>query len=144
MKFVYIFFIALISISLAYIAYSLFSSHQKIREEREFIENNEFGDRKNMKDNLFFFYADWCDHCQKAKPIWNNIKNDNSIKKFGINFVDVNGDDEKNKQLIKYYNVKEYPTVILDKNQKKYIFDANLSSETLMKFFASVYKTSDA
>ena len=36
------------------------------------------------------------------------------------------------------FNIKEYPTIILVMNNKKYVYDANLSELTLNKFLQAV------
>lgn len=134
-----ILFILLLSCGLAYIAYRIYTESQK--DTRKYIENNEFNDkRKSKKDNLLFFYANWCNHCQKSKPIWDNAKRDNNFQQFNLNFIDINGEKEENSELLQKYNIKEYPTVILEHDNKKIIFDANLTNETLMKFLTSVYE----
>lgn len=142
MKNIYIILLVSLFVSgLSYLAYYIYSDSQKEKNERTFIENNEYDKKKNnKKDNLLFFYANWCNHCQKSKPIWENAKKDTNIQQFNLNFVDVNGEDEINRELLETYNIKEYPTVILERDNKKIIFDANLTSETLLKFLSSVYQ----
>tara|TARA_Y100000389_G_C17207522_1_gene386802 strand:+ start:194 stop:616 length:423 start_codon:yes stop_codon:yes gene_type:complete len=139
MKNIYIIlFVSLLASGLAYVAYKIYSESQK--DTRTYIENDEFNDKKKIKkDNLLFFYADWCNHCQKSKPIWKNVKSDNNFQQFNLNFVDINGEQEENSELLQKYDIKEYPTIILEHDNKKIIFDANLTNETLMKFLTSVY-----
>tara|TARA_Y100000992_G_C21085519_1_gene405417 strand:- start:207 stop:626 length:420 start_codon:yes stop_codon:yes gene_type:complete len=138
MKFIYtILLLSLSAIGLAYFAYRIYLHAQK--EQKDYLENNEFNNSGEIRANLLFFYADWCDHCQTSKPIWENVKKDTNFLEFNVNFVDIDGDDEKNEKLLKHYNIKEYPTIILDRNNKKYIFDAELESETLLRFMTSVY-----
>ena len=142
MKTIYIILlVSLFASGLAFLAYRIYSESQKEKNTKSFVENNEFNKRKsNKKDNLLFFYADWCTHCQKSKPIWENVKKDNNFQQFNLNFVDVNGEDESKGDLLEHYNIKEYPTIVLDHDNKKIIFDANLTNETLLKFLSSVYQ----
>ncbi len=139
MNFIYTIFLAsLLTSGLVYMAYNIYLYSQK--KTQNYIENNEFKDKnKKGTNNLLFFYADWCDHCQNSKPIWNQIQKDIDFQKFDLNFVDIDGENEKNSKLLNHYNIKEYPTIILERNKKKYYFDANLEAETLMKFLTSVY-----
>ena len=138
MRFIYTaLLVSLCAIGLAYLAYRIYL--HTFKKEKHYLENNEFKNRANMKSNLLFFYADYCDHCQSSKPIWENVKNDVDFEKFNLNFIDIDGENEKNNELLKNYNIKEYPTIILDRDNKKYIFDANLETETLMKFLTTVY-----
>jgi len=140
MNFIYtILLVSLLTVGLAYMAYRIFLQSQK--KTQDYIENNEFKDKiKTSKSNLLFFYTNWCDHCRNSKPIWKQIQTDSDIQKFNLNFIDINCEDEKNNALLKNYNIKEYPTVILEHNNKKFIFDANLDAETLLKFLSSVYR----
>uniref|UniRef100_A0A6C0L054 Thioredoxin domain-containing protein n=1 Tax=viral metagenome TaxID=1070528 RepID=A0A6C0L054_9ZZZZ len=140
MNFIYIILFVSLSIGSFFLAYTIFTRHQQANTQRSYIENNEFKSKQSTtKGNLFFFYADWCNHCENSRPIWENIKKDNDFHDFNLNFIDVDGDDKKNKELLKHYKIQEYPTIILDQNNKKFIFDANLTTETLKKFLSSVY-----
>ena len=142
MKIIYIIlFVSLFATGLSFLAYRIYSNSKKEMDARKFVENNEFNKKKtNKKDNLLFFYANWCNHSQKSKPVWENAKKDSIFQQFNLNFVDVNGEDEINSELLETYNIKEYPTVILEHDDKKIIFDANLTNETLLKFLSSVYQ----
>jgi len=134
-----ILFLSLLAGGLSFLAYWVYSQSQK--KTSDYVENNEFKDKKYpSENNLLFFYTDWCKHCNNSKPVWNLVKKDSDFKHFDLNFVDINGEDEKNYDLLKIYKIKEYPTIILERDGKKFIFDANLTSETLMKFLQSVYK----
>lgn len=135
-----IFLVSIIGVGLVtYMAYRTYLYTQK--KTQTYIENNEFQDkRETSKNNLLFFYADWCEHCQKSKPIWKNIQKDSQFKKFNLNFVDIDGEDERNSEILKKYTVEEYPTIILERDNKKIIFDADLETETMMKFLTSVYE----
>tara|TARA_A100001015_G_C14808662_1_gene639948 strand:- start:433 stop:855 length:423 start_codon:yes stop_codon:yes gene_type:complete len=131
--------VSLLVSGLSFLAYRVYLQSQK--KTSDYLENNEFVDKKLLSgNNLLFFYTDWCKHCRKSKPIWENLKKNNDLKVFNLNLVDIDGEDEKNYELLKNYKIKEYPTIILEYNNKKFIFDANLTTETLMKFLQSVYK----
>ena len=62
------------------------------------------------------------------------------LKNLKINFFDIDCENKNNKLLVKEFKVKEYPTIILLLNDKKYIYDANLNKETLKKFILAVYE----
>ena len=139
MRSIYTIFLVLLAGGLSFLAYWVYVQSQK--KTTNYVENNEFKDKKFPGgNNLLFFYTDWCKHCNNSKPVWNMVKNDGDFKQFDLNFVDINGEDEKNYDLLKNYKIKEYPTIILQRDGKKFIFDANLTPETLLKFLQSVYK----
>ena len=140
MNYIYIILGILLAVLLLFIAYTLYNDYKTTQKNNEFIENNEFQNKKQVnKDKLLFFYANWCNHSKKSKPVWEKIKKDETFKQFNIDYVDIDGEDKKKSHVLKIYNIKEYPTIVLDKNNKKYIFDANLEEETLLKFLTSVY-----
>ena len=78
--------------------------------------------------------------CKTTMKTWKEVKGDVDFKKFKINFFDIDCENKNNKLLVKEFKVKEYPTIILLLNDKKYIYDANLNKETLKKFILAVYE----
>ena len=124
------------------------------------IENDKYKDvsnanRRNKEAILYFFYADWCPHCRKAKPEWNSFKQeyDNENKLIngyrvvckGIDCTkdlhDDNCDTECTnvKKLVTQYQVDSYPTVKLINNDGETIeFDSKISKNTLEQFVNTV------
>lgn len=59
------------------------------------------------KGTFAFFYADWCGHCQRAKPAWQELeKNASSI---GADLVKINSDE--NGELVQKHGVSGFPTI---------------------------------
>ena len=58
--------------------------------------------------NVFYFTADWCQPCQKVKPIVEEMK------KEGFEFQRIDADYEQ--LLVKQFQVKSIPTFILLEN----------------------------
>lgn len=90
--------------------------------------------------DLYFFYTDWCPHCKKAKPEWEQLKKNYSGEKtingYIINFIEV--DCESNPSLAEKFNVEQYPTVKLVKGNKIIEFDAKPDVKTLEQFLSTV------
>ncbi len=61
-----------------------------------------------MKDVLYFT-ADWCNPCQRTKPIAEELKNEGLI-----NFTFVNADSEID--MLEKFDIKSIPTYILIKD----------------------------
>lgn len=138
---IYTIFIICFCFGLSYIAYTIV---RKIQSEvgADFIPNNEFSKKGvDSPDVLMFFFANWCPHSQKSKKIWEQIQNDSNFKTFGLKFVSIDGEDKDKRPLLEEYDIKEFPSIVLIKDNKKYIYDANLISETLMKFLTTVYRS---
>ena len=94
-------------------------------------DNNREGDAE-----LIFFFADWCPHCNRAKPEWDNFKNSFNNKKVGLfNLTCTDVDcSEGNSPLIQEYSVDGYPTVILKKDGERIDYDASISEDNLQQF----------
>ena len=94
-------------------------------------DNNREGDAE-----LIFFFADWCPHCNRAKPEWDNFKNSFNNKKvglFNLTCTDVDCSDG-NSPLIQEYSIDGYPTVILKKDGERIDYDASISEDNLQQF----------
>lgn len=63
---------------------------------------------ENKKDGVFaFFYADWCGHCQRAKPAWNELEN--NATGLGVNLAKINSDEQPD--VVKQHGVSGFPTI---------------------------------
>lgn len=77
----------------------------------------------NSKSVFTMYYADWCPHCQAAKPEFKKILKYNK-KNFGsktLNIVMV--DCEKNPELAEKAGVEGYPTFIYEEGGKKEVYN---------------------
>lgn len=99
--------------------------------------------RKNTVE-IYFFHVDWCPHCKKAKPEWDDFSskyNKKEVNGYTINCVDVDCTDEtddKVKDTIKSFNLESYPTVKMLKETDQIEYDAKISSSGLEKFVLEV------
>ena len=104
--------------------------------EDAYLENGEFrkGDTSHESVMMYFFHTEWCPHCKKALPVWNNFKNDIGKNYNGhpIDFVDI--DCDKDKQTADQFKVTSYPTIKLKYREKIYEYDARPDAATLKKF----------
>ena len=66
-----------------------------------------------QKTDLMLFKAEWCGHCKNFIPVWNTLKNDNSLNK-KFNFVTY--DSEQNSKIVSKLNIQGYPTLLIKKN----------------------------
>lgn len=68
-------------------------------------QSEHFSDKKN---GVFsFFYADWCGHCQRAKPAWEELESNGSD--LGVKFIKVNSDEDPD--LVRKHGVSGFPTI---------------------------------
>ena len=98
---------------------------------------------------VLMFKVDWCPHCKKAEPAWNDFKNTYHGKKIkGRNIrcktLDLTEKSEndpiakKNENIAKdyaeKYKVEGYPTIKMIKDGQVIEFDAKVSTFALEKF----------
>ena len=87
-KFLIVFILTLVFLAAALYTYK---TYIKSKVNATYVANNEFvqGPAPTTEVvDLYFFYTTWCPHCKKAKPIWEQLKNeigDNAYKGTKIN-----------------------------------------------------------
>jgi len=113
----------------------------------DFVTNKEYISKKNKDEyeassriDVMMFTADWCPHCKKAKPIWNEFAetyDEKVINGHKINVKTVNctnDNDAEVKRLLDKYNIEGFPTIKAIKNGKVFDYDAKPESGSLKQF----------
>lgn len=98
-------------------------------------ENTRTGDA-----TIYFFFADWCPHCKKAHPEWDNFKNSiagTTVNNYNIHPLEVDCSDGNDPRIQKY-SVNGYPTVVLEKDGKTIQLDARITKDNLEQFIANI------
>jgi thiol-disulfide isomerase/thioredoxin len=92
---------------------------------------------------VLFFYADWCPHCKKAKPMWFQFKeeyNGQVINGWQINCREIDCTDEENMSsnaLIAKYKIESYPSIIMLVGDNRIDFDSKVTKDALAQLVAS-------
>lgn len=86
-------------------------------------------------DTFTMYYADWCGHCQKAKPEFKEFAKDGEVevggKRCKVRMVDA----DSNKDEIKAKNVQGFPTFMLETADGKQVeYKGKRSTEGYLKF----------
>lgn len=95
---------------------------------------------ENMQQaEIIFFFADWCPHCTKAKPIVADIKskyNGLTINNKNIIFkdVDCSVETQDTKREIEKYDVESFPTILIQIGDKVTKFDDTVENSKLSEF----------
>ena len=133
-------FIAILFIIVGYYSYKkYFVEQQKVVEFSDVANANT---RKKQAEVLFFF-ADWCPHCKKAKPEWNQFKeeyNQKEVNGYVITCREVdctNDDDITATKLIADYNIQSYPTIIMLIGENRIDYDAKVTTSGLEQLVIS-------
>jgi len=130
--------IIFISISI-YFYVSKFKDNFKYNLENKTDNNN----NKTSQAELMLFSVDWCPHCKKAKPIWEELKQEyenKTVNGYTIIFTDIDCTNENPEieKIINKYKIEGYPTIKLLKNGQVIEYDAKPSKATLEEFLNTV------
>ena len=89
----------------------------------------------NGVSELMFFSAEWCGHCKDFKPVWKNLVREMEKEPYKNNIILQNYDNEKDSKMFKKYNVTQFPTLILKKEDGTTVeFEGNRDVKTLTSF----------
>jgi len=67
-----------------------------------------FDNNSSEQACLVLYYAEWCSHCQKAKPEYQRL-----IEEYNgnVKIMMIDCDDSSNKELVESQGIKGYPTI---------------------------------
>ena len=89
----------------------------------------------NDVSELMFFSAEWCGHCQDFKPVWKNLVKEMEKEPYKNKIILQNYDNEKDSEMFKKYNVTQFPTLMLKKEDGTTVeFEGSRDLETLTDF----------
>ena len=135
-----LFVMALLGISLYYY-FTLGKANASFKHN---LEHKQVDPKNNSQAELILFTVDWCPHCKKAQPIWNELKTEyegKTINGYKIQFTDVDCTEEtaETDKLMNQYNVEGYPTIKLIKDGEQVIeYDAKPTKSSLVQFLNTV------
>ena len=91
---------------------------------------------------LVLFYADWCGHCKKFKPVWDEVAGGvNTDGQQKLVKVNVGDSSEESEKIMKDYKVDGFPTIVLvDKsgsNNEINIYEGERTKESLEEYVNS-------
>ncbi len=121
-----------------------FFRRESMEPNMEFNKNTSVLVNDPDQAKLYFFYADWCPHCTRAKQTgggWKDftdrhgdeVRRGNTV--ISIEEVDCSDDtDPEAKSKINKYKVSGYPTIILDKKGEHYLYDTKPDADRLDEF----------
>ncbi len=88
---------------------------------------------ETSNSKLILFYADWCGHCKKFKPIFDKeLKELISSSNIPVKLESI--DCDKNPEITSKYNISAFPTLILEVNNKLINYDGQRKSEDIIQF----------
>jgi thiol-disulfide isomerase/thioredoxin len=122
--------------------------YYKYTEKPKYVDNKEFETDSSSSSSkkpieVYYFRVDWCPHCKKADPIWENLQSGMpAINGRDIIYTTVNCEDDKEgksgglsgRQLASKFEVTGYPTIKMVNNKQVIEYDAKPELDTLKQF----------
>ena len=117
----------------------LYLLHRKFLSKEGMTElgHDNFEDSISEKKTAVLFYADWCGHCKKFMPTWEKVSkelDESSSVKLAKFDCSKSSEDTNQQEIMKKYNVKGFPTVLVFENGEVKEFEGE-RTETGLKTF---------
>ena len=132
----------IIGISLLFIGVAIYVYKTYIQPKLNpnYVANKEFvaADDDEKEAEVLFFHTEWCPHCKKARPHWEQFKDKYEGKIINNHRVICKEYDcDKNEKLCDKYKIDGYPTIKMLKDGQIIEYDAKPTIENLTKFVES-------
>lgn len=124
----------LVMVVLLFLLYYVYTTY--LKEGFTDVKPAEFSDQVTPdKKTLVLFYADWCGHCKKFMPEWDNEVTP-EITPMGIQVIRVNvgGESAEEEALKNEYKVKGFPTIVFIKNGTPVEYNGPRQTAEIKKF----------
>ena len=87
---------------------------------------------------LVMFYADWCGHCKKLKPVWDETSTEVNEGSSGAKMLKVDcgkpNEEPSHKAIMEKYGIQGYPTIKVFENGSHSEYEGARTKEGLIGF----------
>ena len=89
------------------------------------------------KKSMVLFHADWCGHCKKLMPQWDQLSSKWNDTQDEVQFIKVEcgnpKENEEHKKIMEKYNIQGYPTIYMFENGKGEEYKGSRDASALEK-----------
>ena len=113
----------------------LYFVYAKFLKEGFETQSGNLEDQVKSGTKLVLFYADWCGHCKKIKPVWDETSkevNADEVKMIKVNCGEGTDEDQR---IMKKYSIDGYPTIIKFVNGKATLYQGDRDSDSFKEMF---------
>ena len=121
--------ILLIILAVLYFVYTKF-----LKEGFE-TDSSNLDDQVKSGTKLVLFYADWCGHCKKIKPVWDETAKEVNVEEVKMIKVNCGEGTDEDQRVMKKYSIDGYPTIIKFVNGKASMYQGDRNSESFKEMF---------
>ena len=105
------------------------------------IKKEKFENSENKMSNLikvYNFNTSWCGYSVRFQPEWKKFENEIQSRNDNIQAFDIKCDNVSNKQMCVNYEIPGFPTIIIEKNNKKIDYNGPRTSEALIEYIENL------
>ena len=121
--------ILLIILAILYFVYTKF-----LKEGFE-TESSNLDNQVKSGTKLVLFYADWCGHCKKIKPVWDETAKEVNVDEVKMIKVNCGEGTDEDQRVMKKYSIDGYPTIIKFVNGKATLYQGDRDSDSFKEMF---------
>ena len=128
------FIILLIVLAVLYFVYNKFLKEGMTDHA---VTSDDIDDHVKSGTKLVLFYADWCGHCKKIKPVWDETSQEVNADEVKMIKVNCGEGTEKDQEIMKKYNIDGYPTIIKFVNGKPQLYRGERDPDSFKEAISS-------
>lgn len=113
----------------------LYFVYEKFLKEGFEVQSGNLDDQVKSGTKLVLFYADWCGHCKKIKPVWDETAKEVNSDEVKMIKVNCGEGTEKDQEIMKKYSIDGYPTIIKFVNGKASLYQGDRDSDSFKEMF---------
>ena len=118
------------------ILFILYFIYEKYLKEGFESKSEELEEKLGSGKQAVLFYADWCGHCKKLKPIWDETAKEINVD--GTKMIKVNCGDgtDSDKKTMEKYSIDGYPTIIIFNDGEPTPYTGKRTKDDLKEIFS--------
>ena len=119
-----------------YMVHSKYLAKEGFKSSPETLESD-LGEGKT----LVMFYADWCGHCKKLKPVWDETSAEVNEGSSDAKMIKVDcgkpNEEPSHKAIMEKYGIQGYPTIKVFENGSVSEYEGERTKEGLLGFLSA-------
>lgn len=80
---------------------------------------------------LMYFFMPECGHCKKFTPEWEKLQGKVDENRAPLRLTKIDGTEEANKEIVNQYNVRGFPTIVLELGAKSHTYDGERTADAV-------------
>lgn len=93
---------------------------------------------ENGTATLMYFFMPECGHCKKFNPEWEKLQAKVDTDRAPVRLNKIDGTQDVNKEVVNQYNVRGFPTLILEKGNKPHLYDGERTADAVYSWMMKI------